>query len=401
MAWPVVTLEEISSKPQYGAIARGSTEPIGPLFIRQTDIATGRIDWSSVPYCDLGADEFEKFAVRPGDLLISRLGNGVGNAAIVQESNDAVFAGYLVRFQPNSDIATPAFVGYQLQSEAWRRHVKGFRSGAAQPTLNARQMGDFSFLLPPIAEQRSIAATLGALDDKIDSNLRVLSTLDLLLQAHWKRTADECLGAERLGDMVTTQYGLTASAEVVKDAPKFLRVTDINKENWLTWSKVPNAKVSAEELEKYGLHNGDLLVARMADPGKSAIFDDDIISAVFASYLVRLKARDYAEALYIYGFLKSTFYSDYAAGAMSGSVQKNMNARVMVAVDMPWPTQRNLDAFAGIAETLRSQINQEAREITALECLRNTLLPQLLSGQIRASGATKAVLDVADESESA
>lgn len=159
--WRRVTLASVSNKPQYGANAKGSSTPVGPRFVRQTDITQGRVDWSSVPYCALDPSEISKYAVHPGDLLISRLGNGVGNAATVRETNDAVFAGYLVRFQPKAEVAVPEFVGYQLQSSAWRQHVSSFRSGAAQPTLNAQQMGSFSFLLPPVEEQRAISATLG------------------------------------------------------------------------------------------------------------------------------------------------------------------------------------------------------------------------------------------------
>jgi len=66
-------------------------------------------------------------ALRTGDLLISRLGNGVGNAATVHEARGAVFAGYLLRFRAKSDVAEPDFLGYQLQSNAWRQHVAGFR----------------------------------------------------------------------------------------------------------------------------------------------------------------------------------------------------------------------------------------------------------------------------------
>lgn len=172
-SWPTASLAEISAKPQYGAIAKGRELPPGPLFVRQTDITGGKIDWETVPFCDLDADSTERYQLRRGDLLISRLGNGVGNAATVMEDRaDAVFAGYLVRFQPNQEEADARFVGYQLQSRRWRDHVTSFRSGAAQPTLNAQQMGDFKFLLPSLPEQRAIAATLGALDDKIESNRR-------------------------------------------------------------------------------------------------------------------------------------------------------------------------------------------------------------------------------------
>jgi type I restriction enzyme S subunit len=199
--WPQVSLASVCDKPQYGAIAKGSDQPIGPRFVRQTDIASGRIEWSSVPFCDLPRADFSKYAIKRGDVLISRLGNGVGNAATVRDANDAVFAGYLVRFRAQASEADPEFIGYQLQSGAWRQHVAGFRSGAAQPTLNAQQMGEFQFLLPLMDEQRGIAATLGALDDKIESNRRasdLLQDLSRSLYSIWRH---------RNHDVANTTFG--------------------------------------------------------------------------------------------------------------------------------------------------------------------------------------------------
>src|SRR5205823_6534935 len=117
---------------------------------------------------------------------------------------------------------------------------------------------------------------------------------------------------------------------------KFLRVTDINKSNWVEWSSVPTVATADAGGEKYHLRRGDLVVARMADPGKSAIYEEPEVPAVFASYLVRLKPSTYEAGLFIFGFLKSPDYLEYAAGATTGSVQKNMNARVIVGVSLRW-----------------------------------------------------------------
>ncbi len=144
--WPTVTLGEVCSKPQYGAIAAGSDQPLGPLLVRQTDLVAGRIDWSNVPYSDLGTSEYAKYALKTDDLLIARLGS-VGRAARVRDPMGAVFAGYLVRFTAKHDLAFPAFLGYQLQSPDWREYVNAVRSGAVQPTLNATQMAAYSFSL--------------------------------------------------------------------------------------------------------------------------------------------------------------------------------------------------------------------------------------------------------------
>ncbi|WHS35817.1 restriction endonuclease subunit S [Auritidibacter ignavus] len=228
-----------------------------------------------------------------------------------------------------SDEVDSLFMYYKLGSMA--EEFERRANGSTFKEISGSTLRDIEIDLPSVLEQRAIAVTLGALDDKIESNRRAMENLDQLYDAIWQREYDKVSPEAEmpLSSIVTTQYGLTASASSEADGEKFLRVTDINKQHWIDWTSVPYVSTDEMSKSKYALSKGDLLVARMADPGKAAIYDGGP-SSVFASYLVRLKASSYEEALFIYGFLKSAHYAEYSAGAMSGSVQKNMNAKVIV-----------------------------------------------------------------------
>ena len=193
----------------------------------------------------------------------------------------------------------------------------------------------------------------------------------------------------KLSEVCRTQYGYTASATDEPVGPHLLRVTDINKQNWVEWDKVPYCEIEDTELPKYSLEVGDLVVARMADPGKSAIVEQPV-EAVFASYLVRLKTETLAHAYFVYGFLKSQAYTDYADGAMGGSsVQKSMNAKVITDVDLVIPPQCVLDAFLKQTLPMRRRLAANADESSTLGMVRDSLLPKLLSGEIRVKDAEK------------
>lgn len=286
-------------------------------------------------------------------------------------------------FKPKPGV-DPRFVFYVAGSQEFTDLATQSSEGTRMPRASWSVVKDFEVLDFTLGEQRAIAATLGALDDKIESNRRAMAKLDELFHAMWRREYDgvPVETEEPLSEHVTTQYGLTASASSDADGDKFLRVTDINKQNWIDWTRVPFAPTDDSSRAKYSLSKGDLLVARMADPGKSAIYDGGPI-AVFASYLVRLKPSSYEEALFIYGFLKSSEYLDYATGAMTGSVQKNMNAKVIVAASLRWPDSSTLSRFAEHAGPLRDKIAQIVEESSRLSTLRDALLLELLSGRIR------------------
>ena len=319
------------------------------------------------------------------------------------------------------------FAYYFLKAVDFKR----YNSGSAQPSLNRNYVHPIPVLVPPLAEQRVIAHILGTLDDKIELNRRMNETLEALARAIFKswfvdfdpvrakmdgrqpvgmdaETAklfpdgfvESELGriprgwrVHRLADICSTQYGYTASAVPEPLGPKFLRVTDINKRNWIEWGDVPYCTRAPDATAPYSLEIGDIVVARMADPGKSAIIEDKI-DAVFASYLVRLKTASLAHSYFVFGFLKSDAYFEYAAGARSGSVQANMNAKVIVGSSLVVPPTEILDKSLKVVLPLRQHITANVRQSDTLACLRNTLLPKLLSGEIRVPVAEKMVEEV-------
>ena len=186
--------------------------------------------------------------------------------------------------------------------------------------------------IPGLPEQRAIAHILGTLDDKIELNRRMNQTLEEMARALFKswfvdfdpvrakiggrwrpgeslpglpadiyhlfpdRLVPSQLGEIPEGWEVKTlgeichkpQYGYTASANSEAVGPKFLRITDINKTTWVEWDGVPYCEISAADYEKYRTRGGDLLIARMADPGHGVMIEDNP-DTVFASYLIRFR----------------------------------------------------------------------------------------------------------------
>lgn len=387
--WELVTVREVTNRVTKGTTpttlgSRFKTEGIN--FIKVETISeSGTLIQSKLAYID--EETHEKLArsvIESGDLLFSIAGT-IGRVARVHDTNLPANTNQAVAIiRPNLGRIDRDFLYYCLRDVHRVARARTRVVQSVQQNLSLAEVGNIELPLPPIDEQRAIAATLGALDDKIESNRRAIAKLDELFHAMWRREYGG-LPVETeapLSEHVTTQYGLTASASSDADGDKFLRVTDINKQNWIDWTRVPFAPTDDTSRAKYSLSKGDLLVARMADPGKSAIYDGGP-TAVFASYLVRLKPSSYEEALFIYGFLKSSEYLDYATGAMTGSVQKNMNAKVIVAASLRWPDSSTVSRFAEHAGPLRDKIAQIVEESSRLSTLRDALLSELLSGRIR------------------
>lgn len=398
--WPTATLRDVTSRITKGTTPTtigGRFTPDGIAFVKVESItADGRINPAKLAFIDEDTNRLLVRSVLAADDLLFSIAGTVGRVARVAERDlPANTNQALAILRPNKDVVDVGYLLYCLKDEARVDRARTRIVQSVQANLSLSELADMELPLPPILEQRGISATLGALDDKIESNRREIALLDALFHSHWQLLYDErCRTEVLLGDVVTTQYGLTASAGSDPSGVKFLRVTDINKTNWLSWRSIPTVTQAEAGDGKYHLQRGDLLVARMADPGKSALYDDDDIPAVFASYLVRLHPRTYDEGLFLFGFLKSRHYLDYAAGAMTGSVQKNMNARLIVDTRLRWPDPADLKEFAAGASSIRGTLNAKLREITRLSTLRDTLLPELLTGRVRVPEAFDAVEEV-------
>ncbi|KQQ98291.1 hypothetical protein ASF74_14165 [Arthrobacter sp. Leaf145] len=287
-------------------------------------------------------------------------------------------------------VSDPDFIYYLIKN--WSGSLKDHASGSATPIINKSVLSKFEFLVPPVNEQRAIAEVLGALDDKIAANTKLATSIAELATMHFSRVNQDADQTVLLSKLVATQYGVTTSAHA-EPGPRFLRVTDINKKPWIEWDSTPNCTVSDAELAKYRVSPGDMLVARMADPGKAAFIDSGDPEAVFASYLVRLKPHDPVQALYLYYFLRSPQYLEYAEGAMTGSVQKNMNAKVIVATDVALPGHDILVGFNETVGPLRALIQSFLNENRKLTATRDALLPHLMSGKLRVRDAEKVLED--------
>jgi type I restriction enzyme S subunit len=304
---------------------------------------------------------------------------------------------------------------YYIVKYVGLNHLKsGEKPGLQRDTFRAQL-----FPFPPRDVQTEIAHLLSALDAKIASNREVNTRLEALsteLFRSWfvdfdsvtaRRDGRMPLGVpaeavdlfprhfeeselgpipqgwrvQRLATLTTTQYGFTASASSRPVGPHLLRITDMNKEPWIDWSTVPYCEMDDALKERYSLRVGDILVSRMADPGKAGIVEESV-NAVFASYLVRLETAP-SRRYWLYYFLRSDDYRDYADGAQAGTVQANMNAQVIVDARAVIPPEELSLVFNSVVRPLRTQIVANLGESRKIAELRDTLLGPLLSGELK------------------
>ena len=164
-----VKLGELCSDIAYGYTATASNEPIGPKFLRITDIVSDSINWESVPYCEIEDSKKHRYTLEPGDIVIARTGATTGYNQVIRSNEHSVFASYLIRYKLRQDIAYPFFIGCVLKSTYWKRFVERIKARSAQPGANAKDFASFKIFLPTFPEQKRITNILDTAKQEVES----------------------------------------------------------------------------------------------------------------------------------------------------------------------------------------------------------------------------------------
>jgi type I restriction enzyme S subunit len=164
--WEVAQLGEYCGSPQYGFTATAQLEPVGPRFLRITDIQNGEVLWSAVPYCNCPPETKQRYTVQSGDILVARIGATTGKSYLIRGHPEAVFASYLMRLRAKEGLL-PSYLWQYMSSAAYWRQIEASRGGKLKSGLSASELRRIELPVPSPEEQSLIGGELEALDSVV------------------------------------------------------------------------------------------------------------------------------------------------------------------------------------------------------------------------------------------
>ena len=172
-AWEWVRLGTINADVHYGYTASANNTITKHRLLRITDIQNDKVNWETVPGCEINDDQAEQYLLRDGDILIARTGGTIGKSYLVSDLTvQSVFASYLIRVRKlvsNHPPYSKVFLGSQLY---WSQLLAA-SMGTGQPNVNGNSLKGLVYPLPPLAEQHRIVAKvdeLMALCDQLEQH---------------------------------------------------------------------------------------------------------------------------------------------------------------------------------------------------------------------------------------
>ncbi len=181
-SWEVVRLGNYCYKPDYGYTESANDAPIGPKFLRITDIQNDTVNWQNVPYCVCSQETKDKYLLKTGDIVIARIGATTGKAYIIDDCPEAIFASYLIRVQTKDDLS-PVFLAQYFRSNNYWRQIEQSKGGRLKGGVNIPILTNLVLPLPRLPEQRAIANVFQAIDEKTAALEKEVEHIDELFHA--------------------------------------------------------------------------------------------------------------------------------------------------------------------------------------------------------------------------
>jgi type I restriction enzyme S subunit len=192
--WAWARLIDVSAKIHYGYTASAIPITDGVRLLRITDIQNNRVNWSSVPGCEITTNQAEQYLLAIGDILIARTGGTIGKSFLVEEvSVKAVFASYLIRVQRLTGMYD-RYLKLFLESPVYWKQLDDGARGGGQPNVNGQTLGKMTVTIPPLNEQKRIVAKVTELTAQCDQLEAHLTTTQTDSRRLLEATLYEALG---------------------------------------------------------------------------------------------------------------------------------------------------------------------------------------------------------------
>lgn len=162
-AWEWAYLEQISNVIHYGYTASANPNIKDVRLLRITDIQNNRVNWESVPGCEIDKNQLKNYQLNNGDLLVARTGGTIGKSYLVENlSVCAVFASYLIRVIPNF-LLVPNYLKLFFESGFYWQQLYAKSMGTGQPNVNGTSLKSLIIPIPPSSEQHRIVSKVNQL----------------------------------------------------------------------------------------------------------------------------------------------------------------------------------------------------------------------------------------------
>jgi len=396
--WKAMTVDEIKSTDKKAIISGPFGSNISSKYfvedgvpvIRGNNLSLGLgerfKDNGFVYVTSKKANELNTWATK-NDLIFTAVGT-IGQVGLLRGNEK--FEKYIIsnkqlRVTVNAEIIDPLFAYYWFASDMMIDQIMQRNTGSSVPLINLSVLKSLVVPVPPQEEQKAIASVLSSLDDKIDLLHRQNKTLEAMAETLFRQwfveEAKEDWESVTIADLIEFNPSRKLAKGTI--AP-YLEMAALSNTTFC-----PASWYDREFSSGTKFINGDTLLARITpclENGKAAyvtFLEDSQVAWGSTEYIV-MRPMGNLHPFFAYSLARSNDFRDYAEGCMEGSSgRQRVNIDHLKNYEMKLPSQKGINDFNAIADSIVPKLNFNFLQIRTLEKLRDTLLPKLMNGEAR------------------
>lgn len=358
------------------------------LFLSTKNVRQTGFDFSDSQFITVEKDNLlRKGKLARFDTILTTRGT-VGNVAFygndVPYDNLRINSGMVI-IRPNKERIDPKYCFYLFRS--LQTSFETFTSGSAQPQLPIRDLNEMDIALPSLPEQKSIASILSSLDDKIDllhSQNKTLEALAETLFRQWVvKEEEDGWETTSLFDVIELVGGGTPKTETTEfwnGNIKWISAKDItpNHKGFITETEKAITELGLEKSSTKVLPKYATVISARGTVGKYCLLSEKMAFSQ-SNYGIKPKYKD----CYFFTYLLVANSVDELQAAAYGSVFDTITTKTFKEHKIQIPTGSEIQSFENKIRPYFEKMLLNCNQIRTLTRLRDTLLPKLMSGEIR------------------
>tara|TARA_Y100000590_G_scaffold335537_1_gene381943 strand:+ start:1672 stop:2982 length:1311 start_codon:yes stop_codon:yes gene_type:complete len=398
------------------------------IAIRGLNIKDGNLDLSEVKRISRNISEkLPRSKLYKNDILLTYTGT-LGEVAIIEEDDKFHLAPNVCLVRPEN--IDPYFLFCYMRSSTFKKYIDSFSVGTTQRTIPMKNIREIPINIPDVKYQESSSKMIRFLDDKIELNQKMNQTLEGIAKALFKswfidfdpvkaKAEGRSTGlSQDISDLFPDSFEDSELGEIPKGwdvatladlcsvitkgtTPtsiggkfdkngeiNFIKVESLSDLGDLISSKFAKIDVSTDELLKRSkLKEGDVLLSIAGTIGRSAVITSDSLPANTNQALAILRCDGVVD--FVLQTLRTNRVQETFSSKIVQGVQANLSLGEIKVTQCVTPVRNVLDKLMSYFQLLRIAKNVRQQEIKVLFDLRDTLLPKLITGELRIKDAEK------------
>lgn len=362
-------------------------------FLRVQNIEGGRVlfDQETLHIDEKTHHVLKRSQIKPGDVLVSIAGS-IGRSAVVPENAPELNCNQAVAIVRTKNDVLKAYLRHWLESSDAQSQMRGATVTGTISNLSLTQLGSLKLPLPPIAEQKRIAAILDKAEELRGLRRQALGELDALTQSIFlemfgdpeknpKAWAEhELQKVVKQGTIVT--YGIVQAGEEFPGGVPYIRTGDIvDGEIKLPELRHTNPQIAAK-FDRSKVDAGDIVMSIRATVGTTALVPSSLEGANLTQGTARIAPGDKVERLYLLNFLRATGTQHWIAQQVKGATFREITLARLRELPVLLPPLSLQQAFARRVEAIEQLKATHRESLAHLDALFASLQHRAFRGEL-------------------